>query len=289
MRRLLAGLFIIFIICALWAGNFGVAYGITEEDRTFFIDNLLDIADHEIGYQREAHGYTKYADWSGGNKYGEWCSDFMSWCVAQTDLRLGTNYLHYLYPMQTACAVGVRWFTERGRYVTATGELKGFGAQWYWEDGVSLSQRPYIPQRGDLIYFEWFRYNRIDHVGIVEYVQMEPSGRYIVHTIEGNGRLNGQKVNDVRRFSYPLDHPTIRAYGVIRDDVGTDLTPGSVGPQVERLQRLLVEGGFADFEPDGVYGARTRRAVSALQAVYGLEETGVAGRAVQLVLGLPPQ
>jgi len=284
MRRLLAGLL---MICVLWAGGLEVACGVSETERMVFIDNLLDVADDEIGYHREAHGYTKYADWSGGNKYGEWCSDFVSWCVAQTDLRLSTSFLAYLYPMQTASAAGARWFTERGRYISATGQLKGFGAQWYREDGASLAERPYIPNRGDLIYFEWYKYNRIDHVGIVDYVQMDAGGSYIVHTIEGNGMLDGKKVNDVRRFSYPLDDPSIRAYGVTRDEVGTDLSSGSAGPLVERLQYLLVEGGFGSFAPDGIFGPRTTRAVREAQKAYGLPDTGVADRATQLALGFP--
>ncbi|MCL2544561.1 MAG: peptidoglycan-binding protein [Clostridia bacterium] len=290
MRRALAGFL---MVCALWAGNVAAARAMSEADRAAFVDRIafieefIAVADGEVGYEREAHGYTKYADWSGGNKYGEWCSDFVSWCVAQTDLRLSTFYLDFLYPMQTACITGVRWYTDRGRYVTATGELKGFGDQWYRDDGVPLAERPYIPQRGDLVYFEWFQYNRIDHVGIVEYVTMDAGGAYRIHTIEGNNRVGGVKIDAVERFSYPLDDPAIRAFGVTRDEVGTTLSPGSAGPLVTRLQQLLVEAGFAGFRPDGVYGSRTTRAIRELQEVYGLEVTGVADRATQMVLGFP--
>jgi hypothetical protein len=275
------------LCCALVAGSFAEALAISEPERIRFIEELITVADGEVGYTREANGYTKYADWSGGNKYGEWCSDFVSWCVAQADLRLSTNYLDYLYPMQTACAAGVRWYTAQGRYVTVAGKIKDFGGQWFRADGASLTERPYLPQRGDLIYFEWYKYNRIDHVGIVEYVEMDARGEYVVHTIEGNNTVNGAKVSGVERFAYPLEDPSIRAYGVTRDDVGTEMRGGSAGPLVEKLQRMLIESGYGDFRPDGTYGSHTVRAIRAVQKTYGFPVTGVADRLTQRALGFP--
>jgi len=279
------------IVCALCAGNPAAARAIGAVERVIFIEELIAVADGEVGYQREDSGYTKYADWSGGNAYGEWCSDFASWCVNQADRNLSTKYLDGLYPMQTACATGVAWFIERGRYVTAAGELKGFGAQWYWEDGELLAERPYVPSRGDLIYFEWYKYNRIDHVGIVEYVETDAYGTHTVHTIEGNGRIGGKKenaVNAVERFAYPLDDPSIRGYGVTLDEVGADLRRGSGGPLVQALQQKLAEGGFGAFSPgDDFFGARTERAVRQAQKAHGLKGTGIADRLTQMALGIP--
>ena len=281
------------IVCALCAGSPAAARAIDAVERVIFIEELIAVAGGEVGYQTEDGGYTKYADWSGGNKYGEWCSDFVSWCVAQADQNLSTHYLDALYPMQTACITGVEWFTERGRYVTATGELKGHGAQWHWEDGALLAELPYVPSRGDLIYFEWYKYNRIDHVGIVEYVETDDYGTYIIHTIEGNGRIGGKKekaVNAVERFTYPLDDPSIRAFGVTRDVVGVDLGRGSRGPAVRALQQKLAESGFGEFSPgDTIYGPRTEQAVRDLQHARGLQVTGVADRLTQMALGFPDE
>jgi len=277
MRR---GLLLFLLLGAVCAGGVAPALAVGDEDRDAFVEQLILVAIGEIGNGREAHGYTKYADWSGGNKYGEWCSDFVSWCVAQADLQLSTNYLEYLYPMQTACATGVEWFTARGRYVTVAGKIKGYGAQWYRADGMPLAERPYIPMRGDLIYFEWYKYNRIDHVGIVEYVSMSADGVYTVHTIEGNNRIDF-----VERFTYPLDDPSIRAYGVLRDDIGIELRADCKGPIVEALQRWLVDHGYADFAPNGKYERKTKQAVIAFQEAYGLKPTGVADQVTQTAMG----
>jgi murein L,D-transpeptidase YcbB/YkuD len=184
--------------------------------------------------------------------------------------------------MQAACITGVRWYTERGRYVTASGKLKGYGAQWHRQDGVPLADRPYVPQRGDLIYFEWYKYNRIDHVGIVESVTQTDDGDVFIHTIEGNPR----DYDYVKQFTYPLDDPSIRAYGVTRDDVGADLGPGSAGPQVEALQRRLIQAGWASFETSEYYGEKTTAAVTQLQKSLGLEQTGIADYQVQKALGI---
>ena len=264
-----------------------VSIAVTEDERAVFIEEFITAAIAEIGYTRAANGYTKYADWSGGKKYGQWCSDFVSWCVARADENLSAKLLDVLYPMQTSSAAGVKWHTERGRYVSATGILKGFGAQWHRADGVPLAQRPYVPRRGDLIYFEWYKYNRIDHVGIVEYVRMDPGGSYIIHTIEGNNVVLGKKQSGVERYSYPLDDPSIRAFGTTRDDVGTELRAGSEGPLVKEFQRMLVENGYDEVVLTGNYGSHTVRAVKNLQETHGLEATGVADRLTQAALGFP--
>ncbi len=279
MRRglcwLLAG-----VLC--W-GIFGSAHAeVYSVPQDIFVPELITVATEELGYTEEKSGYTKYADWGGDNKYGEWCSEFVSWCVDQADLRLGSQWLDSMYPMQTACITGVKWFTSRGRYVTAIGTLKGYGAQWHREDGVPLSERPYVPKPGDLIYFEWYKYNRIDHVGLVEYVE-EVDGAVLIHTIEGNNK----EADYVKRFSYPLDDPSIRAYGVIRDDIGTEMKAGCEGELVRQLQELLAGAGYLDEKNiDGVYGGKTIAAVKKLQAAKELKQTGVADRLTQEALGV---
>ena len=276
MRRTL----LLFLALLLWRMPMP-ACAAAAVDRESFVVELLAVAEEELGYTRAKSGYTKYAEWSGANKYSEWCSNFVSWCVNQADERLGVQYLGELYPMQTACATGVRWFTERGRYVSATGALKGYGAQWWREDGMPLIERPYVPRPGDLIYFEWYKYNRIDHVGIVTSVDKTADGNVRIHTIEGNPR----DFDYVKRLTYLLDDPSIRAYGITREDIGTELRPSCKGPLVTALQQQLNDGGWADFRPDGFYGSKTTAAVKKLQKEYGLEVTGIADRETQEALG----
>ena len=45
---------------------------------------VLAVAVNELGYTATKGGYSKYGEW-GGSAYGEWCSEFVSWCVNEAD------------------------------------------------------------------------------------------------------------------------------------------------------------------------------------------------------------
>lgn len=239
---------------------------------------LINAAVSELGYTATKGGYSKYGEW-GGKAYGEWCSEFVSWCVARADEVYGSSMLGSDYPLQTSCADGAAWFKERGRYITVNGGLKGEEGQFYLADGVSVQERPYVPQRGDLIYIEWYKYNRLDHVGIVEFVTQDADGTYLVHTIEGNNHEIGPTPTEVRRYTYRLDDPSIRGYGVRESGlVGTELQMGSAGEEVVAFQKSLIELGFYDDEPAGKFGKGTETATKNYQKKRGLSVTGVADR-----------
>ena len=241
-------------------------------------DMLVAVAVSELGYSATKGGYSKYGDW-GGNAYGEWCSEFVSWCVSRADEVYGTSMLGEDYPLQTSCDAGAAWFQERGRYVSVSGTLKNAGEQFYLTDGVSVAQRPYVPQTGDLIYIEWYKYNRLDHVGIVEYVTQDTDGVYVVHTIEGNNHILGQRPTVVARYSYRLDDPSIRGYGILREDlVGTELTMGSSGEAVIEYQKALRDLGYYDGDCAGKFGKATVEATKKFQKAYDLPQTGDADR-----------
>ena len=237
---------------------------------------LLNVAVSELGYTATKGGYSKYGEW-GGKAYGEWCSEFVSWCVSRADELYGTNMLDTVYPMQTSCADGAAWFKEQGRYITVNGGLRGEEEQFYLADGVSVSERPYIPRRGDLIYIEWYKYNRLDHVGIVEFVTQDADGTYIVHTIEGNNHILGPEPTEVRRYTYRLDDPSIRGYGVLQEGiVGRELSMGDEGALVTALQENLRELGFYDGDGGGKLGKGTVDAIKSYQKKRGLSVSGTA-------------
>ncbi len=52
----------------------------------------LAAAVNELGYSATKGGYSKYGEW-GGSAYGEWCSEFVSWCVNFADEYYGTSML----------------------------------------------------------------------------------------------------------------------------------------------------------------------------------------------------
>ena len=239
-------------------------------------DALLAVAVSELGYSTTKGGYSKYGEW-GGNAYGEWCSEFVSWCVSRADEVYGLSMLGTDYPMQTSCEDGAAWFASQGRYITTSGTLKNAGEQFYLSDGVSVADRPYVPQPGDLIYIEWYKYNRLDHVGIVEFVTQNADGSYTVHTIEGNNHILGPTPSVVARYSYALDDPSIRGYGVQQSGlVGTTLTTGSSGESVAAFQRQLKDLGFYDGDCAGKFGKATATAVKNYQKSKGLPQTGEA-------------
>ena len=241
-------------------------------------DMLINAAVSELGYTATKGGYSKFGEWA-GKAYGEWCSEFVSWCVNLADESYGVSMLGNDYPMQASCESGAAWFKERGRYVTVNGGLSGEEEQFYLADGVSVSERPYIPQSGDLIYIEWYKYNRLDHVGIVEYVTQEADGTYIVHTIEGNNKILGPEPTVVARYTYRLDDPSIRGYGILQEGlVGTELQMGSAGEAVVSFQKNLKELGYYDGDCAGKFGKATVTATEKYQKAKGLERTGVADR-----------
>ena len=275
MRHLIALILTLMTLCCLFMP------AALADDRA---EMLLAVAVNELGYAATKGGYSKYGEW-GGKAYGEWCSEFVSWCAAEADAYYGAGLLGGAYPMQTSCEDGANWFESQGRYVTTSGELKNVGTQFYLEDGTAVADRAYIPQRGDLIYIEWYKYNRLDHVGIVEYVSQAEDGSYTVHTIEGNNHILGPTPTVVARYTYALDDPSIRGYGILEEGVvGTLMQSGSSGEAVARFQRQLKELGFYDGDCAGKFGKATETATKQYQKARGLSQTGKADRETQTAI-----
>ncbi|MBR1708782.1 MAG: peptidoglycan-binding protein [Clostridia bacterium] len=251
---------------------FGVVSGLADQKA----EALLSVATGELGYQATKGGYTKYGEW-GGNAYGEYCSEFISWCVNMADDLYHLGMLGNDYPLQTSCDAGASWYRERGRYITVNGGLRGEDGQYWLTDGVSVADRPYIPQPGDLIYIEWYAYNRLDHTGIVEFITEDTDGTVLVHTIEGNNKILGISPTNVARYTYRLDDDSIRGYGVRNEGlVGRTLEKGASGEDVVYFQNTMIALGYYDGEPVGKYGKATEEACKSFQKAQGLNQTGVA-------------
>lgn len=113
--------------------------------------------------------------WYGFSAREEWCACFVSWCANECGyVEAGT------IPKFASCTAGMGWFDVRGQ----------------WMDNT------YVPQPGDLIFFDWDLSGDAEHVGIVERVE---GG--LVYTVEGNSG------DAVRQNLYSLDNPQIRGYG----------------------------------------------------------------------------
>ena len=114
-------------------------------------DEIVKLAQEQVGYREYANNKTKYGEWYG--LQGEWCDIFISWLAYKVGI------LNILIPKEA--------------YVPNT-------AKWYKNKGL-LKDKNYKPQKGDLILFDYNRNRNADHIGIVEYVD-----KNVIHTIEGN-------------------------------------------------------------------------------------------------------
>lgn len=136
--------------------------------------DLVTVALSQVGNV----GGEPYWSWYGFNSRVEWCACFVSWCGEQC------GYIDAgVLPKFSSCTFeGVPWFQERG----------------LWQDNT------YIPNPGDIIFFNWDGDSLVDHVGIVEKVE---GGR--VYTIEGNSN------NACRQNRYSLGYSGIYGYGIL--------------------------------------------------------------------------
>jgi cell wall-associated NlpC family hydrolase len=135
--------------------------------------DIVEVAASQIGNA----GGAPYWSWYGFSGRVEWCACFVSWCAAETGYLDAGRIPRFSY-----CPSGIAWFQDAGQ----------------WQD------RGYMPQPGDIIFFDWQGDGESDHVGIVEYVE---SG--YVHTIEGNSS------DTVNRQTYSISSSVIVGYGLI--------------------------------------------------------------------------
>ena len=138
----------------------------------FGSSNIVDIARNEIGNK----GGEKYWRWYGFNQRVNWCAIFVSWCANES----GT--INNTIPRFSLCTDGVKWYKDHSN----------------WKN------KSYIPQTGDIIFFDWNGDGHVQHVGIVEKVENDK-----VYTIEGNSK------DEVRNKNYSLTNKSIYGYGSV--------------------------------------------------------------------------
>lgn len=135
-------------------------------------NNIIEIARNEIGNK----GGEKYWRWYGFNQRVNWCAIFVSWCANES----GT--INNTIPRFSLCTDGVKWYKDHSK----------------WKN------KSYIPQTGDIIFFDWNGDGHVQHVGIVEKVENDK-----VYTIEGNSK------DEVRNKNYSLTNKSIYGYGSV--------------------------------------------------------------------------
>lgn len=152
-------------------------------------EDLIAIAESQLGYEEstenyivendEKQGYTRYGDWY-GNKYGEWCAMYVSFCLNYAEVE-GV-------PFEAGCQ---NWINK----------LREEPYELYRKAG------DYIPERGDLIFFNWDELSDADHVGIVvEYIEETEHEPAQIKTIEGNTS------HTVKYKTYEADSSTMMGF-----------------------------------------------------------------------------
>lgn len=114
-------------------------------------DDIVGVAQTQVGYAEGYNSYTKYGDWY-GLPNSDWCAMFVSWCANQAGVD------NNVFPSFALCSAGCDWFIKQGRF-----HYSG----------------SYAPQAGDLIFYA--SYGNIYHVGLVT-----GSDGSNVYSIEGN-------------------------------------------------------------------------------------------------------
>jgi len=245
-----------------------------------FVQQLLSIAEGELGYVEGGNNYSKYGEWS-GDPNAAWCAEFICWCVDQLDQQQDSQLLTTIYPKYSGQNTGRDWFIKRGRFVYRKGYCPDWGYQWMKGSDHYLSKNEYIPRPGDLMFFSYNEAGDTEHVALVEYCTRDEYGEVYVHVIEGNNP------DRVQRKRYPLDNSQVLGFGLCEDLADTTLRFGNEGDKVLVLQQLLCDLGLLnERHMTGTYGNNTKQAVSAFQKQYLPHRTpaGVADRETQQAL-----
>ena len=132
----------------------------------------------EVGYIADYDGHSIFGD-NLGMPYAQWCHCFVTTCFDEAGLG-------DLVPRTALCPDGVDWF------------LNHPSAYFY-------SRGEYVPEAGDVIYFDWDDNEAANHVGLVE-----GCDGYTVCTIEGN---TGDPIGVWRKY-WDINDGYIVGYGV---------------------------------------------------------------------------
>ena len=152
-----------------------------------YIDLVINIAKAQPTYP-VINGKTVYGEMFGNPTYA-WCTEFVMYSLKQAEEQLNTNFINVIYPwLDSAYASGL-WYQRKSRFFPAN---------------------EYIPEKGDLIFFDTAGYNYPDHTGLV-IDTIHQYGIDFVVTIEGN--IPNDRPSRIRIRQLPLDYNDIFGYG----------------------------------------------------------------------------
>lgn len=157
---------------------------------------------------------------------------------------------------------------------------RGFANHGSWHWGSAQMKQ------GDIVFFDWNTtegrtFDGIDHVAIVLRVTTD-----WFDTIEFNSKNNDVRITrrsyanvvGYGRPAYEGAPPSPGGGGPVGEILALpQLSTGSTGSAVRRLQEALNDTIGAGLVVDGVFGSKTHNAVTAFQSRYGLGVDGIVG------------
>ena len=215
--------------------------GIPEED-------LIAVAESQLGYKESSRnyvvtengktkGYTRYGAWY-GSAYGDWCAMFISFCLNYADID------EIIVPREAGCQKWIETLSQEPYQIYRTAE-------------------EYVPERGDLIFFNTDAEEDSDHVGIVvEVLDSADGAESTVKTIEGNSS------DKVTYRTYALSDATIMGYAMVE------------APEEEENSKPVVGVPVEEKTPTAMFAAKTS---SSGYAPEGISYTGVWSKDVAAI------
>lgn len=202
-------------------------------------EQILKLANEEIGTKETATNQTKYNVWFYGKQTtAQWCCIFISWLFGQINRQ-------DLFPKNSACRNFEKWADKNG--------LKT----------VSISEA----QPADIVTFDFDNVGEAHHIGIINRVIDNKT----IETIEGN---TSNMVMKKKRTSYrKIYRPNYTANASVFETVKR----GSKNTTVMVLQYLLNSIGF-NLEVDGDFGIITETAVEIFQKDEFITVDGIVGK-----------
>lgn len=220
-------------------------------------DQFIAKAATQVGYHVTPGKQTVFGRWY-GIPAGAWCAMFLSWVAHQLNA-------FDILPKYAWTPAGAQWFKDRNQWHQGAG-------------GIA---------RGDQVFYNFpDKVDRIQHVGVVEYVHADGT----LTVIEGNTSGTGSQSNGGWLLRKRRDRRYIVGYGrpawgdsggstVEEPRVEGVLRKGDSGPDVRAMQVALISigHGLGPTGADSEFGDYTENALKAFQRSRGIEDDGIYG------------
>lgn len=257
-------------------------------------NDVVRVAQEQLGYVAGAGNYNKYGEYFGSPK-SNWCAYFVAWCMKEAGV--GTNVYNY-----TSSNVNL------GYAVPNESVKSGIWHQWdYTSDGGYA----YIPKGGDLLYIDWSTDGWESYPDHIELIVSCSNG--IIHTVSGNSSCGQGR--GVVSHTFSVDNAQIKGICEVdytgrssavarpvwkvgpRNGAGNsnsgsgsgsstpdsypvpirNIKAGCSGNDVKWVQSMLNRLTNANLSVDGIAGQATKRAIINYQSSRGLQADGIVG------------